>query len=76
MSVGEFKANFAAVLERVKAGEKVGILYGRRKRPIAVLVPFKDESPGEKRHIGILEGKASAVFKPDFAMTEEDLLGL
>ena len=36
---------------------------------------FQQKIP-EKRQIGILDGKAKIVFKDDFEMTTEELLGL
>ena len=73
LSVGEAKAHFSDVLEEVKHGEKVGILYGRAKKPIAMIVPFAEEKRKE-RVIGILDGKAKIEFHDDFAMTTEELL--
>jgi antitoxin (DNA-binding transcriptional repressor) of toxin-antitoxin stability system len=35
LSVGEFKAQFSDVLEMVKAGETVGISFGKKKEPVA-----------------------------------------
>ena len=36
MTVGEFKAQFSSILEKVLAGEDVQILYGRARKPVAV----------------------------------------
>jgi PIN domain nuclease of toxin-antitoxin system len=33
MAVGELKTHFSKILEEVKQGQKVGILYGRVKKP-------------------------------------------
>ena len=74
MSVGEFKANFSAVLKSVLAGEEIGILYGKRKEMVAKLVPKAKEKKA-RRKIGILEGKGSVKFATDFKMTEEEFLG-
>ena len=38
MTVGELKAQFSEVLEKVKQGETVQILYGRNKKPVAQIV--------------------------------------
>ena len=75
MTVGEAKAHFSAVLDEVKHGKQVGILYGRAKKPIAMIVPF-DVEKGEGRKIGILDGKAKIEFHDDFSMTTEELLGM
>ena len=37
MTVGDFKAHFSSVLEKVMNGEEVQILYGRAKKPVACL---------------------------------------
>ena len=76
MPVGELKANFSAILDSVQHGEKIGILYGKKKKPIAMIVPFVEEEPKGKRKLGILEGKAKVHFHDDFGMTEEELLGI
>jgi len=76
LPVGELKAQFSEVLEMVQKGESFGILYGRRKKPVAMIVPYKDSTKKKERVLGILEGKATVTFAEDFAMTEEELLGL
>jgi antitoxin (DNA-binding transcriptional repressor) of toxin-antitoxin stability system len=75
MAVGELKAHFSAILEEVKNGERVGILYGKTRKPVAMIVPYNEEKK-TGRKIGILDGKIRIEFKDDFAMTHEELLGL
>ncbi|MEJ2880680.1 type II toxin-antitoxin system Phd/YefM family antitoxin [Pedobacter sp. GR22-6] len=74
LTVGEFKTHFAEVLEQVKAGIGFAVTYGRKKEIVGYFLP---ESLIEKpaRKLGILEGKATVVFKDDFKMSEEDLIG-
>lgn len=74
LTVGEFKARFSEVLEEVKQGRKVDILYGRAKKPIATLAPYKDEKSG-RRKIGILDGIASFEMVGDGKITLEEFLG-
>lgn len=76
LPVGELKANFSEILDQVQHGERVGILYGKKKKPVAMIVPFVDEDAGGKRKIGILDGKAQVRFGDDFEMTAEELLGI
>jgi antitoxin (DNA-binding transcriptional repressor) of toxin-antitoxin stability system len=76
LPVGELKAQFSEVLEKVKSGESFGILYGKKKKPIAMIVPFKDSVEKKERKIGLLEGKVNIQFSDDFKMSEEELLGL
>jgi antitoxin (DNA-binding transcriptional repressor) of toxin-antitoxin stability system len=76
LPVGELKAQFSEVLELVKKGESFGILYGRKKTPVAMIVPYADEQSRKDRGIGYLEGKVTVRFSADFKMTEEELLGI
>ncbi len=72
LSVGEFKSHFSDVLDEVKAGESIGIVYGRSKTPVAMLVPF-DESRFSERPLGLLEGRASVTFHDDWEIAPETL---
>jgi len=76
LPVGEVKAQLSEILEKVKQGESVGILYGRKKRPIAMIVPYLDSEKKKERKIGILDGKVKITFADNFKMTEEEFLGL
>jgi antitoxin (DNA-binding transcriptional repressor) of toxin-antitoxin stability system len=76
MPVGELKAQFSEVLEKVKQGESFGIIYGRKKKPIAMIVPYEDKKKNKERTIGILDGKITIKISEKFKMTEEELLGL
>ncbi|MCA1951030.1 MAG: prevent-host-death protein [Treponema sp.] len=76
LPVGELKAQFSEVLEKVKSGESFGILYGKKKKLIAMIVPYKDSVEKKERKIGLLEGKVNIQFSDDFKMSEEELLGL
>ncbi len=74
MSVGEFKTHFSEVVEQVKAGEKIAVTFGKKKEVIGYFLPELPKQ--EKRKIGILQGKASAEFSPDFKITDEEFLKL
>ncbi len=74
MSVGQFKTNFSEVLDMVKAGEEVEVLYGRGKEPIAKLIPIKQNSKNDL--LGALEGKATYTISDDWKMTPEEILKL
>ena len=76
LPVGELKAQFSEVLEKVQLGESFGILYGKKKKPIAMIVPFVETKSKKERKLGILEGKVKIKVSEDFKMTEEELLGL
>lgn len=76
LPVGELKAQFSEVLELVKKGESFGILYGKKKEPVAMIVPYSEKKQKKRRAIGYLEGKVTIKFSDDPGMTEEELLGL
>ncbi|MEJ7848753.1 MAG: type II toxin-antitoxin system prevent-host-death family antitoxin [Pyrinomonadaceae bacterium] len=76
LPVGEFKAQFSEVLERVKQGETVEIVYGKKKTPVARIVPINGLKSKKKRKLGIWEGKVKYVFADNFKMTDEELLDL
>jgi antitoxin (DNA-binding transcriptional repressor) of toxin-antitoxin stability system len=75
MNVGEFKTNFSEVLKRVRAGEEIGIAYGKTKEVVARLVP-KAPNKKQKRKIGIWDKRAKVKFAADFKMTTEEFLGI
>ena len=77
LPVGELKAQFSEVLEEVQKGETFEIVFGRKKKPVARIVPISDaKSKKRKRKIGILDGKMNVVFADDFKMTEEEFINL
>lgn len=73
--VGELKSNFSKVLESVKNGEQIGILYGKGKKPVAMIVPISSKKPA-KRKIGFLDQKSKITFAEDFKISEEEFLEL
>lgn len=75
MTVGEFKAHFSKVLEEVKQGVEIAVTYGKSKEIVGYFVP-KSAKSLKKRNLGLLKGKATVVFKPDFKVSAEELLGL
>jgi prevent-host-death family protein len=76
LPVGELKAQFSEVLEKVQQGESFEILYGKKKKPVARIVPIDVMKSKKKRKIGILDGKVNIRFAKNFKMTEEEFLGL
>jgi prevent-host-death family protein len=76
LPVGELKAQFSEVLEQVKQGQSFGILYGKKKKPVAMIVPYQDAKKRKERKLGLLEKKVRVTFSEDFKMSEEELLGL
>jgi antitoxin (DNA-binding transcriptional repressor) of toxin-antitoxin stability system len=74
-SVGEFKAKFSDILQLIQKGQEVGVSYGKKKHPIAILTPPRKHQTKKKRQLGLLKGKMTVTFAKDFKMTEEELLG-
>jgi prevent-host-death family protein len=74
--IGELKANFSAILRRVKNGEKIVILYGKKKEKVAVLIPYARLKPKKGRMLGPLKGKSGYAIKGDFQIREDAFLSL
>ena len=74
LTVAEVKTNFSDLLVQVKNGENVRILYGKAKKPVAMIVPINEIS--KPRKIGILDGKAAFHEKGNGKISEEEFLGL
>ena len=74
MTVGQFKAHFSEAIEWVRAGQKVAVTFGKNKELIGVFMQQPVEKSG-KRKLGLLEGKAAAIFHSDFKISEEEFLG-
>jgi prevent-host-death family protein len=75
-TVGDFKANFSAILDEVRRGEVVTVCWGRAKEPVAVLVPPHLAPSRKARKLGPLAGKASFRLKAGFKISDRELLGL
>jgi len=72
MSVGELKASFSDILERVqKEGKEIVITYGRKHKKIAKIVPYKESK--RPRRFGLFQGKTLHMAE-DFAIDDEALL--
>ena len=74
LTVGEFKSKFSQVLEKVLQGGAVGITYGKSKKKVAALVPYKQYAKLTKFKLGLLEGKASFKIHSGFKITDEEFL--
>lgn len=76
MPVGELKSHFSEVIEAIKNGEQIVISYGKKKRKIAVIVPFSQYAKENSVKLGQLKSKAKCEFADDFEMTTEELVGM
>ena len=76
MTVGEFKSRFSDVISDVKSGEEIAVTFGRKKEIVGYFVPKKKMGNSPDRKLGILEGKATAIFNDDFKFSERDFVDL
>lgn len=76
IQVGELKARFSEIIDAVRGGETIVVAYGRNQEKVAALIPYDQLPQREPRQLGILAGQASVSFGDDFAMTDEELLGV
>jgi antitoxin (DNA-binding transcriptional repressor) of toxin-antitoxin stability system len=77
MTVGELKRDFSEVLGRVQAGESFQILYGRAKKPVAIIVPTDEKEKLPPRPLGLFDGVWKATLADDFKFSStEEFLGL
>jgi antitoxin (DNA-binding transcriptional repressor) of toxin-antitoxin stability system len=74
LTVAEVKTHFSDIFVQVRNGERIKILYGKSKKPIAMIIPLDDmNSP---RKIGILDGIASFKEEGDGKISMEEFLGI
>lgn len=74
LPVGEFKAKFSEVLQKVQQGASFGITYGKDKKKVAVVIPYQKHTKQAKPTIGLLEGKASFKLARGFKITDAEFL--
>jgi prevent-host-death family protein len=74
ISVGELKARFSEVLDRVQKGEEIIISFGKRREKVAVLLPYTRYHNRQHRRLGLLKGRGGFVIRKDFKMTDEAVL--
>ena len=73
MTVAELKAQFSDVLARVQNGERVKVLYGKARKPVAIITPVENSGP---RRLGSMDGIAKFYEVEDSKISEEEFLGL
>jgi len=73
MTVGDFKAQFSAVLDKVLQGDEVQILYGRSKKPVAQITKIEDKPKKKKRIPGLYKDYGPYWEDEDFEFTPENL---
>ena len=72
-TVGDFKARFSDLLDSVMQGDEVEILYGRAKKPVAIVSKIQEK---QKRVIGTLDGIASFCEVDGGKISMEEFLGM
>ncbi|MBW1716882.1 MAG: type II toxin-antitoxin system Phd/YefM family antitoxin [Deltaproteobacteria bacterium] len=74
ISVGELKARFSEVLEQVRKGEEIIISYGKKRKRVAVLMPYDHYTPKQERKLGLLKDRGGCVIHKDFKLTDGEML--
>lgn len=70
LTVGEFKARFSEVIDMVRSGQSVAVMYGRKRELIGVFESKKAKAG--KRNLGLLKGKMKHKFSADFKFNSTD----
>ncbi len=74
LAVGELKSQFSAVLTEMQEGHAVAVGFGKSKRRVAVLIPYRQYRKTAGRRLGLLEGRANFRIPGDFSLSDEDML--
>ena len=75
MTTADFKANFTSVVDELKHGNKVIITYGRKKEPLATIIPQSQlKKPNYSVELGDLKSQNWTYTLKDFEMTEEEFI--
>lgn len=74
LGIGEIKTHFSEILGQVKRGQRIIISFGKKKEKVAMIVPYEECQPEERRQLGPLKGKAEFEIHDDFRITDEELL--
>lgn len=72
LTVGQLKSDFSDVLAAVQRGESITVEYGRKRKPVARIVPY--EVTNQPRKLGILADSARCVWRGDRQISDEELL--
>ena len=75
MTTANFKANFSSVVDELKKGNEVVITYGRKKEPLATVIPqSKLKKPDYSVQVGDLKEAGLSYKLNEFEITEVELL--
>ncbi len=77
LTVAKLKAEFSSVIDDLKQGHEVVITYGRKKEPIATIVPqSKLKKPDFSLQLGDLKKAGWTYQMKNFEITDEEFLNL
>jgi antitoxin (DNA-binding transcriptional repressor) of toxin-antitoxin stability system len=77
LAVGQLKAQFSSVVDDLKQGKEVMITYGRKKVPLATIVPqSRLNHPDYSIKPGDLQAAGWTYEMKDFEITDEELFSL
>jgi prevent-host-death family protein len=74
VTVGELKANFSEYLEKVAGGEEILISFGKKRKRVAVLLPYHRHGRGPERRLGLLKARGKCVIRKGFKFTDQEML--
>ena len=74
LTIGELKARFSEVLEKLRNGQEIVISYGKRREKIAVIVPYSAYASTPERSLGLLKDRARCIIHEDFEISEKEML--
>jgi antitoxin (DNA-binding transcriptional repressor) of toxin-antitoxin stability system len=74
LGVGEFKAQLSAVLAEMKDGHPVAVEFGKSKRKVAVLMPYRQYRKTAGRTLGVFKGRTTCKVHADFSLSNEQVL--
>jgi antitoxin (DNA-binding transcriptional repressor) of toxin-antitoxin stability system len=75
MTTAELKAEFSSVVSELKQGHEVAITYGRKKVPLATIVPqSKITKPDLSIKLGSLQEKGWTYKLDNFEISDDELL--
>jgi len=75
VAIAELKSHLSSLLREVENGVEIGIIHGKKKETIAVLVPVEEYRKSKVRKLGLLKNKMTVTFSKNFKMTDKELLG-
>jgi len=67
--VRDINTNFPEILQKVRLGEEVGILHGKNKIPVAMIVPYS-----ERKKVKSMNGFLKEFANPDLILKEKELI--